>query len=292
MAMMCVAPLASFAADAPVVAQPNRNLVPIVSGVAREVTRVEQPALVAASTDTHIVPAPADLSLAVAKADPWTYPQVTMVGALTISDRYAGWGARQSRPGLASFTFTQIRLDGTPGDSVTVLFDKTFARDLSLLAADLQEKGSSLIVEICFDFTTNLSLEHLQFLEQGRGTDFRIFDPRTGQWSNWRSYDELAAANAAVLRVQHAAFLQQAVLDSDLVRVKLYASPTTVNVKNSYGVMPLHMAIISGKIDMVKALVEAGADVNAMNGSRSPLTMATETGKTQIADYLKDRGAK
>lgn len=59
------------------------------------------------------------------------------------------------------------------------------------------------------------------------------------------------------------------------------------------GMTPLHLAIRQGQFETVKALVEAGADVNlASAGDKtSPLLMAIVNGQFDIALYLLDRGA-
>src|SRR5215208_3181323 len=55
----------------------------------------------------------------------------------------------------------------------------------------------------------------------------------------------------------------------------------------------LHLAVERGCLDCVKALVEAGADVNAVtsNGEyRTPLHIAKRRGLNEIADYLLAHG--
>ena len=60
---------------------------------------------------------------------------------------------------------------------------------------------------------------------------------------------------------------------------------------------PLFNAVINGNLDMVKALVEAGADINFKGGNGdltglTSLMAATATGKEDVARYLVSRGAK
>ncbi len=64
-------------------------------------------------------------------------------------------------------------------------------------------------------------------------------------------------------------------------------------VGTSGGFAPLHFAARQGFVDMVKALVEAGADVNQVNpGDKStPLVVATINGCFDIAKYLLEKGA-
>lgn len=60
---------------------------------------------------------------------------------------------------------------------------------------------------------------------------------------------------------------------------------------------PLHMAAQSGALEATAALIEAGADVNALTNvkdgtfRRSPLFWAEKSGYTAVADLLKANGA-
>ncbi|MCE5240771.1 ankyrin repeat domain-containing protein [bacterium] len=67
------------------------------------------------------------------------------------------------------------------------------------------------------------------------------------------------------------------------------------NVRSSWSsTWPLHMAVRFGgrHLDIVKALVEHGADVNATNTSgHTPLAEAVEGGHKEIGDYLRAHGA-
>ena len=59
------------------------------------------------------------------------------------------------------------------------------------------------------------------------------------------------------------------------------------------GMTPLHLAIRQGQAATVKALIEAGADVNLVSAGdqTSPLLMAIVNGQFDLALYLLDRGA-
>jgi ankyrin repeat protein len=64
-------------------------------------------------------------------------------------------------------------------------------------------------------------------------------------------------------------------------------------VGTSGGFAPLHFAVRQGHFDVVKALVDAGADVNQVNpGDKStPLVVATVNGYFDIGSYLLEKGA-
>jgi len=79
---------------------------------------------------------------------------------------------------------------------------------------------------------------------------------------------------------------------------KLVASGHDVNAKKAgfvrEGYTPLHIAVVSGQKDAVKALVRLGADVNVKNNEQqTPLAIAvTELETPDIAEMLIDLGAK
>ena len=59
------------------------------------------------------------------------------------------------------------------------------------------------------------------------------------------------------------------------------------------GATPLYDAASWGKLEVVKLLLEKGADMNARNqAGKSPLQSAEENGFTEIAALLRARGAK
>lgn len=60
-----------------------------------------------------------------------------------------------------------------------------------------------------------------------------------------------------------------------------------------YGERPLHMAVALGHAEMVKILLDAGADPNAKGGTaeHSPLHAAVQNGNVEIVALLLNAGA-
>jgi hypothetical protein len=54
----------------------------------------------------------------------------------------------------------------------------------------------------------------------------------------------------------------------------------------------LNAAIMAGRLEVVKLLVERGANINAIGPGRTPLSFALGSGKKEIAEYLRSKGAK
>lgn len=64
------------------------------------------------------------------------------------------------------------------------------------------------------------------------------------------------------------------------------------NIINNYGSTPLHYACISQRGEVVRRLIEAGADIDARDKSgRAPLMIACRNCKMEIIDILLDNGA-
>lgn len=63
--------------------------------------------------------------------------------------------------------------------------------------------------------------------------------------------------------------------------------------KNEWNVTPLTLAIQEdGDINLIKMLVQNGADVNMKGNRKTPLEWARDKGKADVAQYLKENGAK
>ena len=66
----------------------------------------------------------------------------------------------------------------------------------------------------------------------------------------------------------------------------------TVRGKNPMSNMPLHAAVAGRNFEVIKALVEHGAPVNAQqHGGWTPLHAAAQNGDSQLVNYLIENGA-
>lgn len=89
--------------------------------------------------------------------------------------------------------------------------------------------------------------------------------------------------------------LLQAINDHDLEAVAglLADDPSLANAKNAHHNVPLDEAIESGSLELVQALVAAGADISHRNhGGRSLLDVATFGGHDGIARFLISQGVE
>ncbi len=60
-----------------------------------------------------------------------------------------------------------------------------------------------------------------------------------------------------------------------------------------FGRSPLHLAVITGKADVVRALLDAGAPIDAQDrAGRLPIDLAIARGQTRIAELLAARGSR
>lgn len=77
----------------------------------------------------------------------------------------------------------------------------------------------------------------------------------------------------------------------DLIEL-LLAKGANIEWRDRQQRTPLHIAVYSGQLEVVKLLVNAGADVNGAGRGRTPLSIAMQRNKTEIADYLRQQGAQ
>lgn len=82
--------------------------------------------------------------------------------------------------------------------------------------------------------------------------------------------------------------------NEDIVRFLLEkGADPNVHSKNGYNVYPLHAAIGSGFDSISKMLIEAGGEVNVLQTSRTtPLHLAAQTGNIDLIILLLENGAR
>lgn len=82
--------------------------------------------------------------------------------------------------------------------------------------------------------------------------------------------------------------LHLAATNPDVTALKaLLAAGADVNAKDMDNITPLHMAAYTNRIENAKVLLEAGADVNAeSNGGRTPLSMARKSRADELAGVI------
>jgi ankyrin repeat protein len=82
--------------------------------------------------------------------------------------------------------------------------------------------------------------------------------------------------------------------DAGRVRSLLGSDAGAVNVRGEGGRTPLHVAVAGrGNRELIEALLDAGADVNAKDGrGYTPLHVTTVEGVAGIIHLLLDRGAE
>ncbi|MEQ2308919.1 hypothetical protein AMECASPLE_033212 [Ameca splendens] len=77
-------------------------------------------------------------------------------------------------------------------------------------------------------------------------------------------------------------------LDCLSVLLSLSSSSPWLEIRNFEGLSPLHLAVLQGCQDLAKMLLDAGADINAMDikSGQSPLMHAVESNNPDMVDFL------
>ena len=66
---------------------------------------------------------------------------------------------------------------------------------------------------------------------------------------------------------------------------------TDINTRNKYRQTPLHLAATGGHIEIVRLLLEKGADINARDIKGTPLHWAASRGHLEVVRWLVENGA-
>lgn len=92
----------------------------------------------------------------------------------------------------------------------------------------------------------------------------------------------------------YAGEIHDASSEGNIVKVQALISekPDLVNSADDKGSTPLHLASSQGHLEVVKFLVDKGADIEAVNGRGfTPLQLASYGGHRQVVEFLLDKGA-
>lgn len=94
-------------------------------------------------------------------------------------------------------------------------------------------------------------------------------------------------------RMNHQQAIFTAIRNNDLPALAtiIKAQPDVLNARDERGSSPLVLASYLGHFDATKALVEAGADLNAFSATGTALMGVCFKGYAEIAAYLIDAGA-
>ena len=93
----------------------------------------------------------------------------------------------------------------------------------------------------------------------------------------------------------HNVTLHKAVEEGDLDTIDEFLEDDTINVneRDERGWMPIHYAVDYDELDIVKALIEYGANVNGgtLDGL-NPMEIAKDNGNNELQNYLKSKGGQ
>ncbi|KAM4735590.1 B-cell lymphoma 3 protein homolog [Anableps anableps] len=81
-------------------------------------------------------------------------------------------------------------------------------------------------------------------------------------------------------------------LDCLSVLLSFSSSSPCLEIRNFEGLTPLHLAVLQGQQDLAKMLLDAGADINAMDikSGQSPLMHAVEINNADMVHFLIENG--
>jgi uncharacterized protein len=98
---------------------------------------------------------------------------------------------------------------------------------------------------------------------------------------------EAGASDAGVANI----LLMQAADKGDIETVRKLLAEGDVNVNHRTQMTPLTLACLYGHAEVIRALIEAGADVNLSEGELTPLIYAAYNGHLEATRLLLDAGA-
>ena len=81
--------------------------------------------------------------------------------------------------------------------------------------------------------------------------------------------------------------------DIEALRIILEIGNVQLNVLGPHGITPLHRACTGGSLEIVKLLIESGADVSLLTkDGHTALNIAATNGHFELSEYLLQKGAK
>ena len=112
-------------------------------------------------------------------------------------------------------------------------------------------------------------------------------------WTAGRQVPSGGVPSEKPLVVRHKSMLQ-AIAKGDTADIGRHlALGTEVNAQNTSGWAPLHYAVVRGRTDTARLLVDGGADVDLRtNSGRTPLHEAAARGFMELVELLVQRGAE